>query len=102
MYAEDNVQSDKQHLYVNGIRMKIVCKWRPAKRRDNGRRLCYVYTDKENQVLSIAKQSLFTCVLESGRAHQNSPFRLSSAIFWLSLWASTTVSGMHSSVSSVA
>lgn len=43
-----------------------------------------------------------TCVLESGRAHQNSPFRLSSAIRWFSLWASTTVSGIHSSVSSVA
>lgn len=43
-----------------------------------------------------------TCVFESGRAHQNSPLLRNSAILWLSLWASTTVNGMHSSVSSVA
>lgn len=43
-----------------------------------------------------------TCVLESGLAHQNWPFLLSSAILWLSLCAKTTVKGIHSSVSSVA
>lgn len=43
-----------------------------------------------------------TCVLESGRSQGTVPLRLSSAILALSLWARTTVSGMNSSVSSVA
>lgn len=47
-------------------------------------------------------ENYFTCVFESGLAHQNSPDLLSSAILWFSLCASTTVNGMHSSVSSVA
>lgn len=43
-----------------------------------------------------------TCVFESGRAQLRTPERRSSAIFWFKRWAKTTVSGMHSSVSSVA
>lgn len=43
-----------------------------------------------------------TCVFESGRSQGTVPFRLSSAILALSLWARTMVRGMHSSVSSVA
>lgn len=43
-----------------------------------------------------------TCVFESGRSQGTVPLRLSSAILALSLWARTTVSGIHSSVSSVA
>lgn len=43
-----------------------------------------------------------TCVLESGRSQGSVPFRRNSAIFALSLWARTTVRGIHSSVSSVA
>lgn len=43
-----------------------------------------------------------TCVFESGRSHGRVPLRRSSAILAFSLWARIIVSGMHSSVSSVA
>lgn len=43
-----------------------------------------------------------TWVFESGRAHGKVPSRRRSAMSWFKRWARTTVSGMHSSVSSVA
>lgn len=50
----------------------------------------------------MALSGSLTWVLESGRSQGRVPFRRSSAILALSLWARTIVRGIHSSVSSVA
>lgn len=63
-----------------------------------------VFTSHLKALVSLTQhsQQRHTCVLESGLAQARPPLRLSSAILALSLCARTTVSGMHSSVSSVA